>query len=197
VARATSAKIENDLASLEAGLRQLEAEYNMFFAGRLPRPPWETRSRVDALLKRLDRNPPGNYGDRFRLQSLQARHGSFVDLWDRGLRAREEGRPGPFNHERPAAAAPDEPRKKDRVVHATSFHDPMQEMDKVQELYERLTDARREQGDEAVPFHRFAELVRSQVSTLQKKGKTDVAFRVAIKDGKVALTARPLKGGGE
>ena len=27
----------------------------MFFAGRLPRPPWETRSRVEAMVKRLDR----------------------------------------------------------------------------------------------------------------------------------------------
>lgn len=31
-------------------LKHLEAKYNVFFAGRLPRPPWETRSRVDALV---------------------------------------------------------------------------------------------------------------------------------------------------
>jgi len=37
---------------LESELKRLEAEYNMFFAGRLPRPPWETRARVDALMKR-------------------------------------------------------------------------------------------------------------------------------------------------
>ena len=29
---------------LEAEIRRLEAEYNMFFAGRLPRLPWETRA---------------------------------------------------------------------------------------------------------------------------------------------------------
>ena len=38
--------------TLEAELKRLEAEYNMFFAGRLPRPPWETRGRVEALVKR-------------------------------------------------------------------------------------------------------------------------------------------------
>ena len=46
---------ERDLQRLAVELRQLEAEYNMYFAGRLPKPPWETRSRVDALIKQYDR----------------------------------------------------------------------------------------------------------------------------------------------
>jgi len=40
--------IERDLQRLEAELKQLEAEYNMFFSGRLPKPPWETTSRTRA-----------------------------------------------------------------------------------------------------------------------------------------------------
>jgi len=35
--------------------------------------------------------------------------------------------------------------------------------------------------------------VSSQVRALKDKGGTDVAFRVSIKDGKVALTARALR----
>ncbi len=89
--------IDRELQSLETELKRLEAEYNMFFAGRLPRPPWETRGRVEALVKRLDREHLSNYGARFRFTTLQARFAAFVDLWDRGLRAREEGRPGPFS----------------------------------------------------------------------------------------------------
>ena len=42
-------------------------------------------------------------------------------------------------------------------------------------------------------FDKFATLVSSQVKALKNKGGTDVAFRVAIKDGKVALTARALR----
>src|SRR5829696_6772681 len=81
---------------LEADLKQLEAEYNMFFSGRLPKPPWETRARVEALVKQYDRGHITNTGDRFRFLTLQSRFATFIDLWDRGLRAREEGRPGPF-----------------------------------------------------------------------------------------------------
>jgi hypothetical protein len=49
-------------------------------------------------------------------------------------------------------------------------------------------------GQEAIPFHKFAELIKTQVGTLKGKGSPEVAFRVAIKDGKVAFTARGLKG---
>ena len=58
--------IDRELALLEAELRRLEAEYNMFFSGRLPRPPWETRSAVQTIVKRIDRTAINNYGDRFR-----------------------------------------------------------------------------------------------------------------------------------
>ena len=44
------------------------------------------------------------------------------------------------------------------------------------------------------PFHRFADLVKSQVASMKEKGSPEVAFRIAIKDGKLSLTARALKG---
>ena len=188
--------IDRELATLEAELKRLEAEYNMFFAGRLPRPPWETRGRVDALVKRLDRMHIGNYGDRFRFQTIQTRYATFVDLWDRGLRAREEGRPGPFAQPRPvAAAAKPEHRPQDRILHVTTFNDPLKEMDKLHDLYDSLAEARREAGQDAIPFHKFADLIKTQVSTFKEKGSEEVAFRVAVKDGKVAFTARAMRGG--
>src|SRR5687768_16981437 len=147
----------------------------MFFAGRLPRPPWETRGRVDAIVKRLDRQHIANYGVRFRFTTLQTRYARFVDLWDRGLRAREEGRPGPFNAAPPArAASPDPPASSaDRVVHVATFHDPSREMDKLRDLYDRVSEARRDVGQEAIPFSRFADLIRTQVSTLREQGGSE------------------------
>jgi hypothetical protein len=187
--------IAADLAQLAADLKQLEAEYNMFFAGRLPRPPWETRGRVDAMFKRWDRRRIDASVDRFRFQALQSRYASFADLWDRGQRAREEGRPGPFSHAAPRAAPPKkETPHEHRILHVTAFRDPLREMDKLHALYDSLMDARREAGDDVVPFHRFASLVKGQVSKLRDSGSPEVAFRVALKDGKVNFTARALKG---
>ena len=185
--------IDRDLTRLEADLKQLEAEYNMFFSGRLPKPPWETRARVDALVKQFDRAYIPNTGDRFRFSTLQSRYAAFIDLWDRGLRAREEGRPGPFMHQR-AGKEPERKGPEDRILHVSSFRDPVREIDKLTELYERLAEARREVGEDAPPFHKFADLVKSQVKKLRQSGSPEVAFRVAVKEGKVSFTARALKG---
>jgi hypothetical protein len=185
--------LERDLARLEADLRQLEAEYNMFFAGRLATPPWETRSRVEAVVRRLDRSPIQNTGLRFRFMTLQSRFATFVDLWDRGQRAREEGRSGPFAQGR--AGADGRRPGEARVLHVAAFHDPAHEKPKLEELYRSLATARREVGAPDMSFDKFAALVQSQVSKMRAAGEGDVAFRVAVKDGKVALTARKVDGG--
>jgi hypothetical protein len=184
--------IERELQHLEGELKVLEAEYNMFFSGRMATPPWETRARVDALVKTLDRGHMPNTGDRFRFTTLQSRYATFIDLWDRGLRAREEGRPGPFAHHRVVKDVPKRPE--DRILNVSSFRDPVREIDKLTELYESLAEARREVGEETVPFHKFADLVKNQVKKLRQGGSPEVAFRVAVKDGKVNFTARALKG---
>jgi hypothetical protein len=184
--------VEQDLMHLETELKQLEAEYNMYFSGRLPKPPWETRARVAALVKQYDRAHIQNTGERFRFHTLQSRYATFVDLWDRGLRAREEGRAGPFAQPRKKDA--DQKSLEDKIVHVASFRDPVREIDKLTELYESLTEARREVGEEQVPFHKFAEVVKGQVQKLRDSGSSEVAFRVAVKNGKVNFTARALKG---
>jgi len=66
-----SPDIERELRTLEAELKRLEAEYNMYFGGRLPRPPWETRKRVEGMVKRIDRMTINNTGHRFRFSTLQ------------------------------------------------------------------------------------------------------------------------------
>jgi len=188
-------ELERELRALEAELRKLEAEYNMFFAGQLPRPPWETRTHVEQVMKRLERAvlTEGTAVEKFRQQTVQSRLAAFVDLWDRGLRAREEGRPGPFARRR-AADSEAEKRPEDRVVYVTVFANPARELDRLQDLYERLSDVRRELGAAQVPFHKFVGLIREKVAAMRRKGVPEVAFRVAVRDGKITFTARGLKG---
>jgi hypothetical protein len=188
--------LQKDLLALTADLKRLEAEYNMFFAGRLPRPPWETRGRVEAMVKRLDRGRIIGTADRFRFEQLQSRFQTMIDVWDRGQRAREDGRPGPFAAPPPKRAPARTEPEESKIVHITAFKDPMREMDKVHALYDSLMEARRQLGEDVVPFHRFAALVKDQVTKLREAGTSEVAFRVAVKDGKVNFTARGLKGGG-
>ena len=197
----TPESVEHEIDILESGLRRLEAEYNMYFAGRLPRPPLETRAQVAALVRRLDNAYIANYGVRFRFTTLQTRFAKFVNVWDGGLRANDVGRGGPIVQPRQtvrgakAEAKNEAPKPPDRVLSVATFTDPVRELERVQGLYEKLAAARRETGQEDIPFHKFAEMVKAQVGALKAKGSNEVAFRIAMKDGKVALTARGVSGG--
>ncbi|HEX7088431.1 MAG TPA: hypothetical protein VF198_18880 [Vicinamibacterales bacterium] len=184
--------IDRDLQLLESELRRLEAEYNMYFAGRLPRPPVETRRRVQTLVRTLDRQSISNYGVRFRFTTLQSRFQSLCDLWDRGLRAREEGRGGPF-------AGPQRQAQRARQLppDTEAFRDPARELDKLRRLHERLTADRLEAGEGTVPFHEFAARVRDAVRRQQARGSDEVAVRVTLKDGAVSVEARDVQEAGE
>lgn len=190
---------QRELQALDAELKKLEAEYNMYFAGRAPRPPWETRGRVEALFKRWGRTHVQSGVDRFRLDALQMRYRKFVELWDRAMRAREEGRAGPFAQRQASTPVVEErPHHSDaKVLTVTSFSDPMREMHKLHALYDSLMEARRGAGESIVPFHKFAALVQDRVGKLRQPGGADVAFRVAVKDGKVTFTAKGTKGRGD
>ena len=186
-------EIEQDLNRLDAELKQLEAEYTMFFAGRLSKPPWETRARVDAIVKQLDREPIKNTALKFRFATIQSRHAAFVDLWERSMRAREEGRSGPQSGGSDAKLPPRHDRTgADRVVTLPTGR-PRQNEQTLSALYESLTEARRQVGAPDISFDRFADVVNKEIERFRAAGKSGVTFRVAIKDGKAHLTARTSK----
>lgn len=186
-------EIEHDLNRLDGELKQLEAEYTMFFAGRLPKPPWETRARVDAAMKQIDREPIKNTALKFRFSTIQSRYAAFVELWDRGMRAKEEGRSGGLSTQ-PDMRAPGRQERADagRAMPAVAGR-PRQAEQTLNALYETLTEARRQVGAPQISFERFSDVVSKEIDRLRAAGKSGVTFRVAIKDGKAHLTARTSK----
>ena len=165
--------IQKDLQPLAAELKRLEAEYNMFFAGRLPRPPWETRGRVEAVIKRYDR---GRSIEHRRSVPLPDAAGALPDVRRsvgprparaRGGAARARSRTPPAE----GAAEGSRSRRSAKVLHVTAFRDPMREMDKLHTLYDSLMDARRQAGEDVVPFHKFAALVKDQVDEAARGGQ--------------------------
>ena len=188
---------DNQMMQLETEIRRLEAEFNMFFAGRLPRPPAETRARVAALVKKHDQAFIRNTADRFRFESLQNRHSKFIELVERQMTNRELGRP--VAGVRRVQEPPPPPRRPDpreepaadpgmvrfaRDQHLSADSEP------VKKLFEQLADAKKQVGESPLAIDRLAALVRAQVDKFAAEGK-DVTFKVALKDGKVQLTAKP------
>ena len=214
---------------LDAEIRRLEAEFNMYFAGRLPRPPWETRTRVTALVKKYDQGYIRNTADRFRFETLQARFQKFIDLCDRQMTMREMGRPLPGAKRTSQAATPTATgpqteqnaqsahgaqsakgaagaksggerareaaeKKADQGEKVVKFGRADAGADsQVKELYEQLAAAKKQVGEAPVAYERVAALVKAQVSKFADES-TKVAFKIALKDGKVSLTVKPEKG---
>jgi hypothetical protein len=210
-------EFEKQMQFLDAEIRRLEAEFNMFFAGRLPRPPWETRAKVAALVKRHDQSPMRNTADRFRFETLQSRYQKFIDLWERQMTNRELGRSasgarkaaltpaipaassGPTPPEAEQAAesrrsAQESARAKadaERVIKFGRADDTSTGSSRVKELYEQLAQAKKQVGEEPVAFERVQALVRAQVDKFGADG--NVAFKIGMKDGKVSLTVKQEK----
>ena len=184
-------EFEQQMHHLEAEIRRLETEYNMFFAGRLKRPPFETKNRVAALIKRHDQSFIRNTGDRFRFESLQSRYFKFLELVDRQMTNRELGRPTLGVAQRPTANAGKGDRAKDpNVIRIGKDAKTGQDSETVKQLFERLAEEKKKVGEAPVAIDRLAALVKAQVDKYAKEGK-DVTFKIATKDGKVTLTAKP------
>ncbi len=81
---ADESDIERDLQRLVVEMKKLETEHTMFFSGHLKRPPWETRTRAEKIIRRWDRAYIDKASGRFRFGTLQSRFSTFADLWDRG-----------------------------------------------------------------------------------------------------------------
>jgi pyruvate carboxylase len=200
-------EFDKEMHHLEAEIRRLESEYNMFFAGRLKRPPFESKNRVVALVKKHDRSFIRNTADRFRFESLQNRFQKFLELVERQVINRELGRPGigarraepkpeaPKTEERKAAKPKESaPKEKDKdkeaaVVRFSRTGDDKALDTRAKELYEKLAAAKQAAGEKPIAPERIQALVRQQIDKFRSEGK-DVAFKVAMKDGKVTLTAK-------
>lgn len=87
--------IERELVFLERNITALRVEYERFFGGELKRPPVQSRRTIEDVLRRTGNAEVEKAAERFRLQSLQSRYNSFVEIWDKRMRAKEEGTTGP------------------------------------------------------------------------------------------------------
>jgi hypothetical protein len=196
--------ITEDLEVLEKALRQLQIEWEKFFAGTERKPPMDLKSRVEGLIRRYAYAEIRNNTDRFRYQSLTSRYNAFSELWTKRLRAMEEGRSlgrGPRAPAMPsgmaAAASPAASPAAPSAAPAGEFRirAPEQEKEAVRDLFERYVAARRDAGESgAVKYESFEKIIAQQASRiLVEKGGQAVDFRLETKDGKVSLKARPVK----
>jgi hypothetical protein len=194
--------LSDDLEHLATSIRQLQARWDMYFSGVERRPPNEVHARVEKLIREYDRSVIRNNADRFRLQGLVSRFNTLNELWQKRLRAREEGRAFGFHGRRAEAAEaaappPPEPSGRSRPGGPGEFRVGDAERDDaaVRALYDRFVEERQRVGEGAAPaYENFRQLIGKQTARiLGDKGARAVDFRLDTKDGKVALKAKVVK----
>ena len=181
---------DEQLTRLEDDIRRLRVEFDIFFNGGSKRPPYDTKGRVETLLKRLGDDRSLTFAQRYRYNSLCARYNSFRELWRRTMQGREEGRDAVSAH-RASVNNDSGPPK----VEPASFvcADAHREVELVKNLFNSLVEAKRLCGEatEDLSFPKFHRLVASKADGLKEKIGCDlVRFSVTVENGHVSFKAR-------
>lgn len=181
--------IDDQLSRLEEDIRRLKIEFDMFFNGASKRPPYDTKGRVDTIMKRIGDDRSLTFAQRYRYNSLGSRYNAFRDLWRRTMQGREEGRdPGASARATAKEQAVAEFTRKDFIC-----EDAHRDVELVKSIYGALVEAKklcRESVDD-FSFPRFHRLIASQADGLKERlGCERVSFSIDVEGGHVSFKAR-------
>ncbi len=180
---------DEQLTRLEEDIRRLRIEFDIFFNGAAKRPPYDTKGRVETVLKRLGDDRSLTFAQRYRYNSLAARYNAFRDLWRRTMQGREEGRD-------PVSAARASVKKQilqDAPPVSFVCIDPHKEVGLVRDIYESLLEAKQKCGEptEGLSFPQFHRLIAAKSDGLKERhGCNQVRFSVAVENGHVSFKAK-------
>jgi hypothetical protein len=189
---------EQDVARLEALLRQLEKEYDQFFSGQLRREPAATENAALAIMRLYGGRPIQNSSLAFKLNSLAARYNSFRTVWTRRLREKEEGRPA-AGVVRPAAAQRPAQRRQPRAAAGPAEYlasDPMHEQRHFGQFFEAYRRLREECGEptDTLRAESFQRALAEKVEKIKReRGCGAVLVRVVSDQGRTRIVAKPCR----
>ncbi len=196
--------LSEDLDGLERAIRQIQIEWDKFFSGIEKKPPNDSKTRLEALIRRHANAEIRNNTERFRYQTLTARYNTLNELWSKKLRLREEGKAFGVHGLKAEALPPPPPPAPIALKHPGApvvppaqfrVQNPERDAKTVRELYESFLQARKTNGETApVKYESFQKLIGQQASRiLSDKGGQAVEFRLEKKEGKVSLKAKVVK----
>jgi hypothetical protein len=188
--------VDEELSLLEDLVRRLKVEYDIYFGGGSKKPPQDIEWKVKMQFKKLSDGTRLNSGQRFRFTTIQQRYALYNALWQQKLQIKEEGyrRPqdamlgiqGLRDEQAHEAELAKKHHRKDGVFTVT---DTESEPQKVEALFEALSDAG---AKESASLESFKKFVEQKTAQLRKEYKCQtVEYSVEVQDGQVKLKAKP------
>lgn len=199
--------IDEELTALDESVRRLKVEYDIYFGGGSPKPPAETEWRVRNLLRKFSDGHNMNFTQRFRFNTIQQRYALLSALWGQKLRIKEEGYRRPqdailgiqglrIDEQHAAEEALKQhgsARRSEDGPFSIDFHNADPEPQKIEALFQALTDARKKAGDKTGgTLDSFKKFVRQKTSQIRNQyGCPAVEYSVEVHSGQVKLKAKP------
>lgn len=188
--------VDEELTLLEDSIRKLKIEFDTYFAGGKPRPPFDSQWRVETAIKRLD-SPKLAFAQRFRLNGIISKYALYADMWRKKVRFKEEGREEPWKQRRareePAAEAASKEAPQPAAAFRVQWKDPEQESEKVDKLFQALVEAKKKVGEstDSLSADSFRRFVKQKTDQLKKGlGAQNVEYTVEVENGQVRLKAK-------
>jgi hypothetical protein len=180
---------DEKLKRLEDDIRRLKVEFDVYFNGASKRPPYDTKGRVETMLKRLADDRTLSFAQRYLLNSLGSRYNAFRELWRRTMQGREEGRDAGATAR---ATARDEASHREN---AATFicNDAHKDVPTVKQLYDALLEAKMKCGEpvDDLSFPRFHHLIATKTDNLKERlGCDSVRFSIDVEGGRVSFKAK-------
>jgi hypothetical protein len=183
---------DEELTTLDEGIRRLKIEYDIFFSGSRKKPPDDLRLRVEKTAKRLAEATDMSLTQRFRYNTLIARFYVYRDLWRRTQQDRESARESAREMNIPPTRLPERKHTPAYGVQVT-IGNPDSESDKIRRLYDELIRirGRNAKGSPHMSYQQFTEYIASQTLGLKHKHQcAAVTFRIALEQNSVKFTAK-------
>jgi hypothetical protein len=200
-------KVDQLVQEVQAMIRRVKRQYELWFYGTENKPPYEMRNDLDRHVRLLRNKMPKRTADQFKLATALAYYQTLAELWDKTQRKLEEGGLAPWtsrSHKSPLEELQEANEKRAEeareaaqtsksayVARVTADADDSE----FRKVYNSYVAAQKKLGSGTqADYDKFKATLARQTQSLIDSGKaTAVAYRVEIQDGKVSIKAKAEK----
>ena len=177
---------QEDMRELVKNFKLLEREYEQWFSGALVTPSWSTQKKCENIVREYSRNPPQNMSEQSIFAMHQSKFATYMEMWNRRRRLKEEGRLVTGRMERSK-----------RVPKPVAPHGGGGGGDEhYRKVFDSYVAAKQNAGEATAKlnYESFKSALKKQADQLRtKRGIENVNFGVSVKNGKVSVVARKKK----
>ncbi|MEK7798213.1 MAG: MXAN_5187 C-terminal domain-containing protein [Acidobacteriota bacterium] len=201
--------VEEDIRRIDVDITKLKIQFDLYFAGSVPRPPTSQRDALEKQVKQLQFSIK-SVADRFLYNAVLNKFNAYSELWLKNLRIKEEGvHLHPLArraaHRAAAAAGVTGGSNGSAAVGAAKAHGPHPDSWRIsttrndekvlRNLYENFIAAKDQVGDQKKPsFDAFAREIARHTATIKDKVDCElIDFKIYSGENKVSIKAKPLK----